>query len=112
MANSPDSGSLDQGAEELFMPGWLLSGEPDTHTGQPDTFLGELELDQPVVRLVARSQRWRRWARPQTCGVVDDPQDLGTAEMGDLHGSHAGEVRTWLGDAAGDSGCCVRLQRC
>jgi hypothetical protein len=52
MANSPDSGSLDQGAEELFMPGWLLSGEPDTHTRQPDTSWGELKLDQPVVRLV------------------------------------------------------------
>jgi hypothetical protein len=34
------------------MPGWLLSGEPDTHTRQPDTSWGELKLDQPVVRLV------------------------------------------------------------
>src|SRR3954454_14193184 len=48
----PDSGSLEQGAEELFIPGWLLSGEPDTHTRQPDTSLGELKLDQSVVWLV------------------------------------------------------------
>src|SRR4051812_18932470 len=27
-------------------------------------------------------------------GDVDDVEDLGTAEAGDLHGSHAGQVRT------------------
>ena len=34
------------------MPGWLLSDQLDTHTRPPDTFLGELKLDQPVVWLV------------------------------------------------------------
>jgi hypothetical protein len=46
---SPCGGSLDQGAEGLFMLRWLLSGERGTHTRQPNTSLGELEGDRPVV---------------------------------------------------------------
>jgi hypothetical protein len=43
---------------------------------------------------------------------VDELQNLRTAEAGDLHGSHAREVRAWLGDAsAGDSGCCEPITR-
>jgi hypothetical protein len=51
MAGLPHSGSLDRGAEEACLAGFF-SCEPDTHSRQPDTFLGELRFDQPVVRLV------------------------------------------------------------
>src|SRR3954467_7080153 len=65
----PGSGSLDQGAEELVIPGWLLSGERGTRTRQPDTSLGELKLDHPVA-----------WAPgPPKIRKIDDVEDSASA---------------------------------
>jgi hypothetical protein len=58
---------------------------PSYLAGQEVVGVGEVHAGgRDVVDLLARSG----------CGFgdVDDVQDLGTAEAGDLHGSHAGEA--------------------
>ena len=54
---------------------------PSYHSGQDLVGVGEVQSGgRDVVELLARGRR--------RLGDVDDVQDLGTAEAGDLHGSH------------------------
>jgi hypothetical protein len=69
------------------VPVKVVSGQPVVGVRVVDA--GCREVVEPLARAGLR------------LGDIDDFEDLGTAEAGDLHGTGAGEVRTCAGEGVG-----------